>query len=212
MASQSKTPRRGGRPTRAEASRLGEQVRAAALDLFLEHGYEDTSMDAIAQAAGTTKNSLYTRFPTKEALFRSVLAWATTRPDWPVRQPPPPATDDLELALTEIADAATRRGLHPAMIRLEQVAIAHASRYPEIARQAFGTGVWPRREFVADLLRRHAAAGAITADDPEMLAELFLGMVAAPARLASFGIVRNDAERERYVRGAVALFLRSMRL
>ncbi|MBA2947803.1 TetR/AcrR family transcriptional regulator [Streptomyces himalayensis] len=205
-------PRRGGRPTREQARQLDENVRECALQLFLEHGYDGTTMDAIAAAAGTTKASLYARFPGKEAVFSSVLAWAIQRTDWPVQEPPPPEPDDLEGALTAIAHAAVRRTLDPSMIKLGQLAVAHAARFPEIARRVYGAGVWPRRQLVVDLLNRHAAAGTIVADDPETLAEHFLGMVSVvPARHASFGVVRDPAEQERHTRSAVQLFLRSLR-
>lgn len=208
----SAAPRRGGRPTREQASRLDEAVREAALELFLEHGYEGTSMNAIAAAAGTTKPSLYARFPAKEDVFRSVLGWAVQRPDWPVPEPEDPDLDDLHGALVAIAQAALTRALDPRMIKLEQIAIAHASRYPELARRTYGTGFWPRRKLVADLLRRHAATGAIQADDPDILAEHFLGMATgAPSRLASFGILRTADDQERHTAMAVEIFLRSLR-
>ncbi|SFG47233.1 transcriptional repressor C-terminal [Streptomyces mirabilis] len=134
------------------------------------------------------------------------------RTDWPLPEPPEPDPDNLEGALTAIADAALRRALDPSMVRLGQIAIAHASRFPEIARQVHGAGFWPRRQLVGDLLHRHAATGAIVLDDdPDILAEHFLGMVSgAPARLASFGIVRDADEQERHTRAAVRLFLRSL--
>lgn len=205
-------PNKGGRPTAEQASQLDRRIRESALDQFLEHGYEGTSMNAIAAAAKTTKPSLYARFPTKEAVFRSVMGWAVQRTDWPFPEPPVPALDDLEGALTEIASAALRRALDPAMIRLEQVAIAHASSYPDIARRTYGRGTWPRTRFVAELLRHHAESGAIVADDPEMLAELFLGMASsAPARLAAFGIIRDAESIEERTQAAVQLFLRSLR-
>ncbi|MGX6509312.1 TetR/AcrR family transcriptional regulator [Rhodococcus sp. SJ-2] len=202
--------RRGGRPTKEEAGRLDEAVRESALRLFLENGYEGTTMNAIASAAGTTKPSLYARFPTKEDVFRSVLGWAMSRRDWPWPEPDPPDFDDLEKALTAIADIAVRRALDPSMIKLQQVAVAYASRYPDIARKALGSGHWPRTRQVAELLRHHAATGAIVADDPDTLAELFLGMASGgPARLASFGIVRTHLEE--HIRASVDLFLRSLR-
>lgn len=205
-------PRRGGRPTREQATQLDRDVREAALHLFLENGYEGTSMNAIAAAAGTTKPSLYARFPTKEDVFRSVLEWAIQRPDWPVAEPETPDLDDLPGALTAIAQTALRRALDPSMIKLEQIAIAHASRYPDLARRTYGTGFWPRRQLVADLLRRHAATGAIQADDPDILAEHFLGMATgAPSRLASFGILRTADDQERHTEMAVEIFLRSLR-
>ena len=206
------THRRGGRPTLEEATHLDEDVREAALKLFLEQGYEGTSMDAIAGAAGTTKASVYARFPGKEAVFRAVMEWAVQRPDWPVPEPPSPDPGDLAAALTAIAQAAVRRALDPSMVRLGQVAIAHAARFPEIAGRACAAGYWPRQQLVADLLRHHARTGAIVAGDPDILAEHFLGMVSsAPARLASFGIVRDPADTERHTRTAVDLFLRALR-
>lgn len=180
--------------------------------LFLEHGFDGTSMDAIAAAAGTTKASLYARFPGKEAVFRSVLGWAMQRSDWPVPEPPPPDLDDLEGALSTIAHAALRRALDPSMVKLSQLAIAHATRFPEIAERIHTTDAWQRRQTIVELLERHAATGAITAEEPELLAEHFLGMVSGmPARLASFGIRRDPVEQEHHTHVAVRLFLRGLR-
>lgn len=205
-----KTRRRGGRPTREETNRLDEAVRESALRLFLDNGYEGTTMNAIAAAAGTTKPSLYARFPTKEDVFRSVLGWAMQRTDWPSPEPEIPDYDDLRKSLTAIGEAALRRALDPSMVKLQQVAIAYASRYPDIARSALGQGFWPRRKQVADLLGRHAADGSIVADDPDTLAELFLAMASGgPSRLASFGIIRDEPEA--HLDAAVELFLRALR-
>lgn len=203
--------RRGGRPTLEEAAQLDHDVREAALDLFLENGYEGTSMDAIAAAAHTTKASLYARFPSKDDVFRDVLDWAVLRPDWPVAEPDLPSTDDLEAALRAVAQSVMRRVLDPSMVKLSRIAIAQAGRFPTVASR-IQDGAWPRRVFVAELLERHAATGDIVAEDPEMLAELFLAMVGgAPARLASFGIVRDEKEQEHQIDVSVRLFLRGLR-
>lgn len=203
-------PRRGGRPTLAQAEQLTRRVREHALQLFLERGYDGTSMDAIAAAAGTTKASLYARFPSKDAVFVSVLKWAVGRPDWPVPEPPSPDLDDLEGALTAIAHMAANRALHPSMVKLSRVAAAHADRFPDVARHT--SKVSRRHELLLELLRRHTEAGHIVADDPEILAEHFLGMVAGvPARLASFGVVTTVADRERHIAVAVRLFVRGLR-
>ena len=183
------------------------------MQLFLERGYEGASMDAIASAAGTTKASLYARFPSKEVLFSSVLEWAVRRSDWPLPEPDPPDLGDLEGALKAIASTAARRALHPSMINLGRIAIAQAARFPDIAHLTHSDAVWPRQQIVVDLLNLHAATGAIVlTDDAEILAEHFLGMVsAAPARLAAFGIVRDAAAQEHRTQIAVQLFARSLR-
>jgi AcrR family transcriptional regulator len=63
---------------RKRAAHLGPerrrpQVLDAALALFLERGYEGTSMAAIADAAGVTKPVVYACFPGKDELFRALL-------------------------------------------------------------------------------------------------------------------------------------------
>ncbi len=66
-------------PRRKRAAHLGPERRRpevldAALELFLEHGYEGTSMQAIADRAGVTKPVVYACFPGKDELFRALLA------------------------------------------------------------------------------------------------------------------------------------------
>jgi len=52
------TTTRRGRPTREEAARLHEQVREAAVAVFLENGYDGATMEEIAKEAGITKRTL----------------------------------------------------------------------------------------------------------------------------------------------------------
>lgn len=63
---------------RKRAAHLGPerrrpQVLDAALELFLERGYEGTSMEAVARAAGVTKPVVYACFAGKDELFRALL-------------------------------------------------------------------------------------------------------------------------------------------
>lgn len=47
---------------------------AAAQRLFMERGFDGASMDAIAEAAGVAKATVYARFPDKEALLKASIA------------------------------------------------------------------------------------------------------------------------------------------
>src|SRR5689334_17146837 len=51
-----------------------EQVHQAALALFMQYGFEGTSMDAIAATARVSKPTLYRYYPNKEALFIGILS------------------------------------------------------------------------------------------------------------------------------------------
>src|ERR1700704_1353334 len=66
-------PRRGGRPSRKQAARLGERIVDAATHLFLAHGYGATSIEAVARRARVSKRTFYHRFPDKPALFAAVV-------------------------------------------------------------------------------------------------------------------------------------------
>jgi AcrR family transcriptional regulator len=65
-------------PPRRRAAHLGPERRRplildAASGLFIEHGYEGTSMEAVAKAAGVTKPVVYACFAGKEELFEALL-------------------------------------------------------------------------------------------------------------------------------------------
>src|SRR5881394_546180 len=84
--SASVTPRAGSKSPRhrERAAHLGPERRRplvldAAFALFLEHGYDGTSMEAVAGAAGVTKPVVYDCFASKEELFTALLQREETR-------------------------------------------------------------------------------------------------------------------------------------
>ena len=65
-------------PERRRAAHLGPQRRRplvldAAMDVFLEHGFEGASMDAIAESAGVSKPVVYDCFSSKAELFKALF-------------------------------------------------------------------------------------------------------------------------------------------
>src|SRR5947209_9286257 len=62
--------RPAGRLRKAERKR---QLLAHAKQLFVDHGYQDTTTEKIAQAAGVSEPVLYRHFESKKALFVEVL-------------------------------------------------------------------------------------------------------------------------------------------
>jgi AcrR family transcriptional regulator len=49
------------------------ELLAAALDLFVEHGYAGTRLEDVARRAGVSKGTLYLYFTNKEELFKAVV-------------------------------------------------------------------------------------------------------------------------------------------
>src|ERR1700691_6083052 len=62
---------RGQSPTRHPDRR--EQIIAVATELFLAHGLDGVSVDAVVQSAGGSKSSVYSYFGNKEGLFIAVV-------------------------------------------------------------------------------------------------------------------------------------------
>lgn len=63
------------RPTtlRLPAAERRRQLLDVALHAFAEHGYHDTSMNDVAEAAGVTKPVLYQHFASKKALYQELV-------------------------------------------------------------------------------------------------------------------------------------------
>lgn len=55
------------RSARAEATR--ERLRAAALDLFTRQGFDETTVEQVAAAAGVSHMTFFRHFPTKESVI-----------------------------------------------------------------------------------------------------------------------------------------------
>ena len=69
------TPSKRTRPPRwqrRKEARPGEIV-AAALEVFVEHGFAAAKLADVARRAGVTKGTLYLYFDSKEALFKAVV-------------------------------------------------------------------------------------------------------------------------------------------
>jgi AcrR family transcriptional regulator len=63
----------------AEGRTARERIQEVALSLFIEEGYDKTSLREIAERLGVTKAALYYHFPTKEDLVASLIEDRLTR-------------------------------------------------------------------------------------------------------------------------------------
>ena len=120
---------------RARAKR--ERIHQAAQTLFMQQGFEATSMDAIAEAAAVSKPTLYRYYQSKEALFIAVLehlALHQLSEDilLVLRDRPMDSLATLEQALAVWAQEMIKNLLHPAYIGLLRLLIAELPRFPSL--------------------------------------------------------------------------------
>ena len=76
----------------AQAAQTRQGIIAAALDLFFDQGYAETTIAGIAEAAGVAVETIYRAFGSKATLFKSVVeaavAGGAARATVPVEQRP----------------------------------------------------------------------------------------------------------------------------
>ncbi|QLQ14793.1 MAG: TetR/AcrR family transcriptional regulator [Micropruina sp.] len=142
---------------RAVAKR--RQIALAARELFLSDGYARTSMDAVTQAAGVSKQTLYAYFPSKEVLLRSVVVDELTGLLAPAERPELRATrENLPEVLFQLARGYLRHLMTPTSIALLRLMIGEAASLGSM-RNMFREAVPVHilgdiREFLAELDRR----------------------------------------------------------
>jgi TetR/AcrR family transcriptional repressor of mexJK operon len=201
-------PRRAGRPSRAVAEALPEQILARARALFLEHGFAATSVQQIAAQAGATKRTLYVKVGDKEALFRAVID--DVLKDWRHTVDEAAHAGPLQVRLEAIGQQLLAVVLSPDMVRLNRVLTSEAYRFPSLIQmlvRQIEQGPIPQ---LARLLMAERGGHGLPALEDEIAARLFYDMVSgAPLRVALTGRQKffemPDAD---WVRHAVAVFLR----
>jgi len=120
---------------RAIPARTAEKRRAiveAATRLFLQQGYDGTSMDEIAAAAAVSKQTVYKQFVDKEQLFGDMVLGIAERADGIVE-----ALNDgfarvtaAEEGLALLAETYAAAVLAPAVLALRRLVISEASPLP----------------------------------------------------------------------------------
>ena len=159
--------------TREAASPKRDAILQVARASFLNQGYERTSMEGVAQAAGVSKTTVYAHFPTKADMFRAVIERhcraqmdLTAGLDW---LPADPAQ-----ALTVFARRWVDMVAWPDAVAMSRVIMSEIGRFPELGKALLAAAVDPVRQMLAAYLRRASKDGLLAIDDADFAADLFL--------------------------------------
>ena len=201
-----------GRPTRAQQEQRHEELLNIALDIFLERGFEQATMEEIAIQVGMSKRTVYARYEDKGALFKAAVRRAIERTTMPREALEAVATDDLEETLAAIARLRIVNVARPVATKLQRILSAQSYRFPELFNAAFEEGAGPTIRFLTDLFERFSKQGEINVTEPQRAAAAFLSLaVGGPARIIVSGNKLDDTEIEKHIRFAVGLFLVGVR-
>ena len=155
--------------------RKGALILNTARQLFLERGYDATSLDDVAAASGVSKTTVYNNFRDKTDLFSAVVLSVTERAEQIVAELGATLDDDgpVEARLTAVARALAYGVLNPAVVQLRRLAIAEALRFPGIV-----TAYWERAPartlaLLTESFTQLAARGELDIDAPAAAAAIF---------------------------------------
>lgn len=195
--------RRPGRPTLSN-----EELLDTALDLFLEKGFERTSIDAITAAAGMAKRTIYARYGDKTNLFKAALTRAIEEWIVPIERLRAAETADFEATLIAIGQILVENTLSPAGLRLLRLTNAESVKMPEISIYNVQHGTEPTLAYLADLFRSRLDHGKTTLEDAQNAAQAFLDLVVGGvANNAALGFAIEPKAVEQHTRYCVRLLL-----
>jgi TetR/AcrR family transcriptional repressor of mexJK operon len=186
-----------------------DAILEAAARVFFESGYADASMDEIAREAGVSKQTVYSHFGAKEALFGDFIRDNCERLLEPISAPEIRAKGP-GAALTGIARRYLDLILEPQALALFRTILAESGRFPELAETFYRSGPLVAIDNLADYLSALDSEGVLRMSDPRLAARLFFGMLREDfyfRLLLGCGESPNKKEVERTVSQAVDMFL-----
>jgi TetR/AcrR family transcriptional regulator of autoinduction and epiphytic fitness len=158
---------------------VAQQKRGAILDaasqLFLELGYDRTSLAKIAERAGVSRATLFKQFPSKASLFDDMVRQSWRTDDDELVTPP---AGDVQAGLVELGTQYAALISTREMTDLFRIVISELPRFPELAGAQFSLGKMPYFQRVRDYLESEVAAGTATVADLDLTSTQFLGMIA----------------------------------
>lgn len=180
----------------------------AAAELFVQHGYDGTSTEMIAEKAGVSRQTIYNQFDRKEALFLAIAADL-------VHDVIAPLAEAVERSreLRETLVAFGRRMLdtllHPRTIALYRLVVTEAPRFPELGRAVYEAGPMAAENEVAGYL---AGQNQLKISDARLAARHFLALIVHPIEFKvqlGIGMDAGDPEIVHHLEAAVDTFLRA---
>ncbi|WP_348628699.1 TetR/AcrR family transcriptional regulator [Methylovirgula sp. 4M-Z18] len=186
------------------------QVESVARRLFLEHGFMNTSMDAVARDAMVSKATLYAYFPSKEALFAHLIAQECNEKQERL-QILDLNTHDLETALRSFAHDYVRIFLDDDKMAFFRVVSAENARFPALCHLFFEAGPGNNIRRIATFLDDAKARGLLEFENSCIAATQFVSLVRGELPLCTaLGIHRpTEDEIAEVIDSGLAVFLRA---
>jgi TetR/AcrR family transcriptional repressor of mexJK operon len=186
-------------------------ILEAAKDLFTEHGYAGVSMDAIAQAAGVSKLTVYNHFEDKQALFvAAIQARCESQLPHEIFEDPPsgPVREQLlAIARAFVALMSSREA-----VQLQRTLVTEGRANPALPGLFYAAGPHRTLEEFAAFLAARNREGALAVPDVHRAAGHFFNLLKGELHmrlLIGCGDTPTAQEVEAHTQDVVDLFVRA---
>jgi TetR/AcrR family transcriptional regulator of autoinduction and epiphytic fitness len=158
-----------------DTSKKRRSIVEAGIQAFQEEGYDNTSMDWIAELAGASKRTVYNHFASKELLFEAVVEefMATASA---LKAIPYDAGESLESQLMAFAGTKIKLLEDPAWMGLMKVGLGVFVRDPELARRTMARAE-EGEDHLALWLQGAVADQRLQVKDTALASQVFWAMV-----------------------------------
>ncbi|MEG2805768.1 TetR/AcrR family transcriptional regulator [Stenotrophomonas sp.] len=160
-------------PAASSLDARDQRVFDAVRDLFATQGMQ-ISMDAVAQQAGCSKQTLYSRYGSKQELLRRVMQRHVARATAGLHSLD---QGDLRGSLLQFATDYLEHCSQPHVAQARRMIAADSPQFPDEARALYRDGAGALALHVAEWLQARSALGQLRHDDPHFMAELLLSMI-----------------------------------
>ncbi|WP_380879336.1 TetR/AcrR family transcriptional regulator [Sphingomonas sp. DBB INV C78] len=174
---QSPSRSKRGRPSLARLAAIEPIILSAAFDLFLEEGFDVATMVKVAEAASLSKSTLYSRFPTKEALFDAVIRERVSKWSRESSLHDHELPEDIGGRLHYHARNLARSMMSTEAQDLRRLVYATAERFPRLSRTMYETGYLHMVEFIRQDIEEAALRDSRPVRDAEGVARHFTSAI-----------------------------------
>ncbi|HHH4167936.1 TPA: TetR/AcrR family transcriptional regulator [Providencia stuartii] len=123
-----------------KGQRRNKALISAASEIFIQYGFEGTTLDMIIERAGGSRSTLYKNFGDKEGLFAAVVASMIDDIFADDENHNPPSLHSIESVLSFYGARFLLNVLKPQSIGLYRLILGEYNRFPEISHAFFEQG------------------------------------------------------------------------
>lgn len=155
-----------------------QSIISAAMDLFLEEGFEQAGMAAIAKLADVSTATLYKHFASKQALFAAIIETIILELK-PELRDVSAENDDPRDSLRELGHMLAKLLMGEKVVPTFRMVIAEAYRFPELRDLVYAHAREPFRRAVRTVLEKGITDGHLDIEEDHIFiaVEQYMGQL-----------------------------------